>query len=77
MRMNEFNQDTMFTKRQHGFRKQRSTITAGKELQSILAQAMDRGDYAAVASLDLSAAFHVINVNELLRRLNTMGSRKI
>jgi hypothetical protein len=73
MQMNEFNQDTMFTRRQHGFRKQRSTITAGKELQSILAQAMDRGDYAAVASLDLSAAFDVINVSELLKRLITMG----
>jgi hypothetical protein len=36
MRMNEYNQDIMFTKRQHGFRKQRSTITAGKELQSIV-----------------------------------------
>jgi ribonuclease P/MRP protein subunit RPP40 len=34
---------------------------------------MDRGDYAAVASLDLSAAFDVINVSELLRRLITMG----
>jgi len=29
--------------------------------------------YAAVASLDLSAAFYVINVNELLRRLEHMG----
>ncbi len=62
----------MFTKRQHGFRKQRSTITAGKELQSII-HAMDSGDYAAVASLNLSAAFDVINVNELLRRLEHMG----
>ena len=71
--MNKFNQGTMFMKRQHGFRKQKSTITAGKELQSILSQAMDRGDYAAVASLDLSAAFDVINVPELLRRLTKMG----
>ena len=63
----------MFTNKQHGFRKQRSTITAGKELQSILSQAMDRGDYVAVATLDLSAAFDVINVNELLRRLSKMG----
>ena len=37
---------------------------------------MDGGDYAAVASLDLSAAFDVINVNELLRRLENMGIPK-
>ncbi len=34
MRLSEFNLDMMFTKRQHGFKKQRSMITAGKELQS-------------------------------------------
>jgi exonuclease III len=73
IKLTEFDQDIMFTKSQHGFRKQRSTITAGKELQSILAQAMDSGDYVAVASLDLSAAFDVINVIELLRRLSNMG----
>ncbi len=63
----------MFTKRLHGFSKQRSTITARKELQSILAYAMDSGNYAAVESLDLSAAFDAINVKELLRRLEHMG----
>ena len=73
MRLAEFTQDKMFTNKQHGFRKQKSTITAGKELQSILSQAMDLGDYAAVVSLDLSAAFDVKNVSELLRRLTKMG----
>ncbi len=73
MRLNEFDQDTMFTKRQHRFRKQRSTTTAGKELQSILAHAMDNSDYAVVASLDLNVVFDVINVNELLRQLENMG----
>ncbi len=43
---------------------------AGKELKSI---PMDSGNYAAVASLNLSAIFDVINVNELLRRLEHMG----
>ncbi len=46
---------------------------AGKEVQSILPHVMDSGDYAAVASLNFSAALDVINVKELLRRLENMG----
>ena len=72
-RLMEFDQDIMFTKSQHGFRKCRSTITAGKELQSLLATEMDGGGYVVVASLDLSAAFDVIDVSELVRRMSNMG----
>jgi hypothetical protein len=69
----EFDADTLFTNNQHGFRKNRSTITAAKELQSLLAAAMDRNEFVAVASLDLTAAFDVINIDLLLTRLATMG----
>ena len=34
---------------------------------------MDKGHYVAVASLDLSAAFDVININLLLTRMGKMG----
>jgi hypothetical protein len=65
--------DKLFTKHQHGFRKRRSTITAIAELQNIIATHMDLNEYVAVASLDLSAAFDVVNVDLLLKRLENMG----
>jgi len=65
--------DTLFTSQQHGFRKGRSTVTAIADLQRIIATNMDMDEYVAVASLDLSAAFDVVNVNLLMERLNVMG----
>jgi hypothetical protein len=65
--------NTLFTKHQHGFRKKRSTITAIAELQNAIATHMDLDEYVAVASLDLSAAFDVVNVDLLLKRLEKMG----
>ncbi len=65
--------DKLFTKHQHGFRKRRSTITAMAELQNIIGTHMDLNVYIAVASLDLSAAFNVVNVDLLLKRLENMG----
>jgi exonuclease III len=58
---------------QHGFKKERSTITASVEIQSRVAALMDQDQYVAVASLDLSAAFDVVNVDLLLVRLRKMG----
>ena len=63
----------LFGKTQHGFRKQRSTTTAALELQAKIAELMDKGHYVAVASLDLSAAFDVINIELLLTRMGKMG----
>ena len=60
-------------KEQHGFKKNRSTATAQLEIQSKLATAMDNNDYIAMASLDLSAAFDVVNVVLLMTRLKIMG----
>ena len=58
---------------QHGFKKHKSTATAGLTIQSLLSRALDQNNYAIMASLDLSAAFDVINVNLLIERLKIMG----
>ena len=56
-------------KAQQGFKKNRSTTTAGLTIQSILMQALDRNKYALIASADLSAAFNVVNIKLLLKIL--------
>ena len=58
---------------QHGFKKKHSTNTAGLLLQSIIASAMDENNYALMANLDLSAAFDVVNVKLLLKRMKVIG----
>jgi len=58
---------------QHGFKKKKSTITAALHLQTRITKACDEKKYVAIASLDLSSAFDVINVDLLLVRLSIMG----
>ena len=60
-------------KSQHGFKTKRSTNTAGLTLQSLIARALDGDSYALMASLDLSSAFDVVNVELLLKRLRIIG----
>ena len=60
-------------KEQHGFKPKRSTATAGLVIQSIISHALDQNNYALMASLDLSAAFDVVNIDLLLTRLETVG----
>ncbi len=43
------------------------------DIQSRVAALMDQQEYVAMASLDLSAAFDVVNVDLLLARLRKMG----
>ena len=54
-------------KPQHGFKQNRSTCTAGLTLQSILTRALDQDNYAIMTSIDLSAAFDVVNMQLLLK----------
>ena len=61
---------------QHGFKKERSTITAALTLQSLMARELDEDGYAAMASLDLSAAFDLVNVKLLLKRMKILGIPK-
>ena len=58
---------------QHRFKRGKSTTTAGLAIQSALARALNEGDYAILANLDLSSAFDVVNVNLLLKRMRIAG----
>ena len=58
---------------QHGFQKSKSTVTAGLALQSLISRALEDDNYVAMASLDLSAAFDVVDVNLLTKRLKIIG----
>ena len=40
--------------KQHGFKRKRSTSTAGLEIQSEIARALESNKYSLMASLDLS-----------------------
>ena len=56
---------------QFGFRPYYSTETAVLSVLSDILLAVDRGDFAALVLLDLSAAFDTVNHDILLKRLQT------
>ena len=56
-----------------GFKRKRSTASLYLTIQTIIAQALDEDNYAIMASLDLSAAFDMVNINLLLKRMAIMG----
>ena len=58
---------------QYGFKKNCGTETACLEIQSKIAAICDEGKCAAMSSLDLSAAFDVVNRPLLMRRLRVLG----
>jgi len=58
---------------QHGFKKNRSTITAGLSLQHAISSALDGGQIAGCVSLDLSSAFDVVNHELLIKRMKILG----
>ena len=60
-------------KNQHGFKRNKSTATAGALLQSIIAHAADDRCFVLMASLDLSMAFDLVNTELLVKRLRVMG----
>ena len=60
-------------KSQHGFKTKHSTNTAGLKLQSILARALNGDEYALMATLDLSSAFDVVDVELLIKRISILG----
>jgi hypothetical protein len=61
---------------QHGFKTGHSTITACLDLQHRIAEECDQGNYVAVASTDLTAAFDVVNFDLLIKRMEIMGLPK-
>ena len=58
---------------QHGFKRGKSITMAGLAIQSALARALDLGEFALLANLDLSSAFDVVNVKLLLKRMWISG----
>jgi len=58
---------------QHGFKKGHSTSTALLHLQNIIATSLDNNHYHGVISLDLSAAFDLVNPELLVQRMTTAG----
>ena len=53
--------------------KNKSTVTAGLVLQSLIAYALDSDCYVALAGIDLSAAFGVVDVKLLIKCLTILG----
>ena len=47
--------------------KNKSTVTAGLLLQSLITRALDDDNFVALASIDLSAAFDIVDVTLLIR----------
>ena len=60
-------------KQQHGFMKNKSTVTAGLLLQSLITRALDDDNFVALASIDLSAAFDIVDLTRLIKRLVILG----
>jgi len=58
---------------QHGFKKNHSTVTALLDLQHEIATSIDDNFYHGVVSLDLSAAFDMVNPDLLVERLKISG----
>jgi hypothetical protein len=58
---------------QHGFKPNKSLVTAALSIQSIISRAMDEDKFVVAASLDLSVAFDVVNRNLLFQRIKIMG----
>ena len=60
-------------KSQHEFKKLHSTATLGLTLQSLIANTFDENNYIFMARLDLSAAFDIVNIELLVKRLDIIG----
>ena len=59
--------------KQYGFKKKLSTVTACLDLHKEIVTHLDDHDYVSVISIDMSAAFDVVNRPLLIKRLTTMG----
>ena len=53
--------------------KNKSTVTAGLLLQSLITRALEDDNFVALASIDLSAAFDIVDVDLLIKRLVILG----
>ena len=60
-------------KQQHGFMKNKSMVTAGLILQSLITRALDDNCYVALAGIDLCAAFDIVDIELLFKPLTILG----
>ncbi len=60
-------------KHQHGFKRKSSTTTLMAVLQSQIARALEGEDFVMVASLDLSSAFDLVDIELLMKCLTMVG----
>ena len=60
-------------KQQHGFMRNKITVTVGLLLQSLITRALDDDNYVAMAGIDFSAAFDIVDVDLLIKRLAILG----
>jgi len=58
---------------QHGFKQNHSTTTALLELQHQIARSLDSGKFHGIVSLDLSAAFDMVDTQLLIKRMRMKG----
>jgi len=58
---------------QHGFKKNHSTVTALLQIQNEIAYSLDNNYYHGILSLDLSAAFDMVNPGLLVTRMKHAG----
>ena len=71
--LEQINKISFTGKPQHGFKKNHSTTTIGLVLQSLIINALDQDQFALMASVDLSAAFDVVNVRLIVKLLDIIG----
>ena len=69
----KYNNIDLTGENQHGYKSERSTVTAAATIQSNIAKALDSDNYYILSSLDLSAAFDVVERSLLIKRMQIIG----
>jgi hypothetical protein len=70
---NFFEKNKLLPENQHGFRRNRSMVTAITSLDSIWAKLRAGGDCIGVTAFDLSAAFDIVPHDLLMRKMEVYG----
>lgn len=73
LEIQEENNVDLTGKNQHGFKRGHSTSTLSADIQSLISRALDEDEYVLLASIDLSSAFDLVNVDLLIKRLQKIG----
>ena len=68
-----FESNGLLNKNQHGFMKNKSTVTAIQQLRDYWSKNLERGKLCSALLLDLQAGFDVINVKLLCEKLKVYG----